>query len=221
MPNQPQPILPRTIPFTELEQAYREDEPANLFPPNQDSNFGTYRRILCATLQDVANQVELLLNENFVATSSQFLNFHEEEAGLPALQTQTAQYRRQRVLGRIKKGLWSRSRRNAIIESFISATAGTPTAIGLGIPIGSGLTLYSGISGDPKNFYKVIEDIPNFHYTVYMDVAVNADLVGLAAELKRVTPGGLSFTVLGWSNNKTGGGKVPAKAGASSHHPPP
>jgi hypothetical protein len=219
MANQPQPILPEPIRFTDMERAYRQDEPANLFPPNQDSNFGTYRRILCTTLQDVADQIELLLNENFVATSSQFLNFHEEEAGLPALLSQPLQYRQQRVLARVKKGMFSRTRRNTIIESFISATSGTPTAIRTGIPIGSGLTLFSGVSGDPKSFYKVVEDIPNFHYYVYMDVAVDADLVGLQFELERVTPAGIGFTIFGWSNNKTGGGKAPAKAGASSHHP--
>jgi hypothetical protein len=219
MPNQPQPVLPSPTRFTDLERAYRQDEPANLFPPNQDSNFGTYRKILCATLQDVADQIELLLNENFIATSTQFLSFHEEEAGLPALETEPVLYRQNRVAARVKKGLFSRTRRNTVIESFISATAGTPTSIGTGIPIGSGLTLFSGVSGNPKNFYKVIEDIPNFHYYVYMDVAVNADLVGLQAELQRVTPAGIGFTIYGWSNNKTGGGKAPAKAGASSHHP--
>lgn len=202
-----QPTLPNPVPLTDMEQAYLEDEPGGLFPPNQDSNFGQYRKILTETFQDVANQIELLLNENFVNTSTEFLSFHEEEAGLPSLLGETIQYRQSRVRARIQKGMFTRSRRNAVIESFIAATAGSPAVIGGGIPIGSGVALYSGTIGDPKNYYKVTEDIINFYYYVYIDESIGVDMMGLNTELERITPGGIGFQIFYWSGDKTGGGK--------------
>lgn len=210
-----QPTLPAPEPLTELEGAYIEDQPSGLFPENQDSNFGFYRRQFTNTLQDVANQLGSLYNERFPDTSTQYLKYWEEEVGLPQMPAGLSVIQRQALVSqRLKKGYFSRSRRNKIIEDAISATFGAAATFGTsGLVLGvGGVPLHSGLTS-AAGYYKVIEDIPNFQYFVYIDSRVSVDMVSLLRELSRATPGGLRLTILTWYQ-KSGGGISALKTGA-------
>lgn len=192
-----QPTLPPPdAALSEIEAAYLEEQPPGLWPINQDSNFGIHRKVFCGVLSDAASQLDLLLNEKFVATSSEFLWLHEEELGVPENPTgKTIDQRRAVLFARMKRGPFTNALRASIIETFIIATFGpAPQLLSSGLDLQSGIQLFSG-EEDVTGTYEVVEDVENFSYTVYILNTITVDNDGLTRELARITPSGISFTI--------------------------
>lgn len=159
-----QPILPSPIMPTDLERAFIDDSPVGLWPDNQNSNFGLRRKILCDTLTDIANQLQTLLNERLIATSTQFLSQWEEEMGVPINPpNRTVAQRRSTIESRLKRGAFTRTLRSTIVESYINAVlGGTPLILGPGgASLGTGVPLGTGLVGPASNYYKIRENDPS------------------------------------------------------------
>lgn len=209
-----QPLLPNPVPYSVVERAYIEDSPSGLWPDNQDSNFGIHRKIFCDRLMDAVSQLQIIFNEMFPATSTQFIANWEEQMGLSINPPgRTLAQRQAAVIARSRRGAFTRTGRRAIIEGYIEATFGVAPAFGAGgIVLGSGVPLFSGVGGDPTLFYRIIEDIINFKYHVWIDNRVVVDLVALNQELLRYTPAGIQYDI-STLYQKQNGGKSPAKGG--------
>lgn len=216
-----QPQLPDPIAPSVIEQAYIEDSPRGLWPENQDSNFGIHRKIFCDQLMEAANQLQTIFNEMFPDTSTEYIGTWEEEMGLTVNPPGRSLTQRQRtVSARLKHGPFTRTGRANLIEGFIIATYGAAATFGTsGIVIGAGIPLHSGAGGDPKQYYKVIEDISNFKYHVWIDHNIGVDLTALNQELLRVTPAGISFDISSLYQT-TGGGKSSGTFGGTKVHTP-
>jgi len=193
-----QPELPVEQAFTEAELIFMDESPPGLFPENQDSNFGyIIRKIFSDLAQDVANWQDTLFNEHFPDTSEQFLDQWEIEVGLlPNPPNVPIENRRANVLARIQRGPFTRPRRDALIERYVSTTFGSVIQlVPAGVPIGTGGIPIYGEASDLTTLYDVIEDQPNFHYTVWIANTNTPDITALTAELKRITPAGISFNI--------------------------
>jgi len=197
IPTPNQPTLPPEGQFSEAELIFMDESPPGLFPQNQDSNFGyIIRKIFSDLSQDVANWQDILYNEHFVETSERFLDQWEIEMGLAPNPSAAISDRRAAVLARIQRGPFTRTRRNSTIERYVQTTFGTPIQLvpqGVPIPTG-GIPIY-GEAADLSSLYEVIEDQPNFHYTVWISSTNTPDVAALTAELKRITPAGISFDI--------------------------
>jgi len=193
-----QPTLPAEIAPSDAEFDFMEQEPGGLFPQNQNSNFGyIIRKIWSDRAQDVADEQTLMYNEKFPETSTQFLDVHEQQYGLPVNpSTLTLTQRRSAVLNRIRVGPFTHYRRQVIVESYITATFGTAVQLlPPGVPVvAGGIPLY-GEPGDVSTLYKIVENIPGFSYDVRIKNTVTPDEVGLRRELSRITPAGISYTI--------------------------
>lgn len=192
-----QPTLPAETTFSEAELSYVDDSPTNLYPENQNSNYGLLRKIWTDKTQELIDQLSLLYDERFADTSSTFLDVWEAETGLPvAPQGATVEQRRGNILNRLVKLPFTRARRAAIVESFIVATFGNPVVFTVdGIPITpAGIPLYSE-GAAVTSLYTIIENVSGFSYTVRIKNTITPDLAGLNRELARITPAGISFTV--------------------------
>ncbi len=193
-----QPSLPAEIQWTEAEFIFEEESPPGLFPENQDSNFGfIIRKVFSDLAQNISDWQNTLYNEKFVETSSMFLDQWEIEVGLPPNPTdQTISDRRVNVLARLQHGPFTRTRRDNIVKRYVETTFGNPIQlVPVGVEIVSGGIPIYGEAGDVSTLYLIVEDIPNFHYTVWIASTNTPDLVALTAELKRITPAGISFSI--------------------------
>lgn len=191
-----QPVLPPEVVFTEAELVFMDESPPGLFPENQNSNFGfVIRKIFSDLTQDISNWQSTLYNERFVETSSVFLDQWEIEMGLPPNPVGIEiQQQRTTILTRIQRGPFTRARRDDIVRSYVGTTFGTPiqlTPPGVEL-VSAGVPIY-GETGDITTLYEIIEDIPNFHYTVWIASSNTPNLNSLTRELKRITPAGISF----------------------------
>lgn len=192
-----QPTLPPEIPFTEAELVFVDDSPPDLFPENQNSNFGLIRRILSDFIQELIDQQQTIYNERFVTTSTIYLDEHELQVGLPVgVPGKTIEQRRAEVLSRYARGPFTRTRRRQIVEKYISATFGTPLMLSpTGIPLtAAGLPIYAETSSVVAS-YKIVENISGFSYVVRIISTTTPDLASLTRELNRLTPAGISFTI--------------------------
>ena len=194
-----QPTLPPEGDFTNAELMFMEEEPPGLFPANQDSNFGwVIRKNFSDFVQELQDDQLLIYNERFVDTSTQFIDQWEWEVGLPPNPSGVAiAGRRQNVLARLQRGPFTRPRRDAIIEAAINATFGNPIIL---TPPGvamdpAGVPLYTE-SGDVSTLYKVVENIPGYSYQVRIKNTITPDIPSLTRELERITPAGISFTIV-------------------------
>jgi hypothetical protein len=184
--------------YTDVEREFIENEPPGLFPQDQSSVWGQVRSVYAAQLQTLADLLTKWYgNLDPRTVSDDDLSEWEYMLDLPSGNTALSPaLRRAAIQSRFKRGPFTRTRRNEIIESFIIPTFGDATLLtGAGVPLTtSGVTLYSGVSSIAGT-YLVVEDIPHFAYTVYVLSAVSVDTVGLTRELKRITPSGISFTI--------------------------
>jgi len=136
-----QPDLPPEETFTDAEFSFMEESPPGLFPENQDSNFGyVIRRVFSNFIQDLANEQMTLYNERFVETSTDYLDQWEMEVGLPVNPSGiTLDQQRLTVLNRLRRGPFTRDRRDALIASYLQASYGTPIILTpSGVPLSSG-----------------------------------------------------------------------------------
>lgn len=194
IPNQP--LLPPETPLNEVERLFIEESPAGLWPENQDSNYGQYRRVITQPLDDAVGIVEELFNERFLDTASGYLSRWEHEMGLPKQTGKTDIQRRSHLAARTKKGAFTRARRDAIIQTFIQATFGESLALtpeGISLPAGGAILM-----ADPapvESLYRVYENILDFSYEIWIVNTVTPDLLGLQRELAHFTPSGYPFTI--------------------------
>jgi hypothetical protein len=192
-----QPTLPPEGTFTDAEIDFIENSPPGLFAENQNSNIGLFRKLFTDDIQQLANQMDTLYQERFVATSTQFLDEWEEEVGVPQKPTGLDIATRQAiVLTRLRVGPFTRQARRDIVENYIGATFGTPVVFSpTGIPMSAaGVPLYSG-STSVTGAYNIVEDIPNFTYTVRILNTITP-AAGLQRELARITPAGITFSIV-------------------------
>ena len=198
MPNA-QPVMPVEIPLNDMEQFVDAEQPRNLWPRNQNSNFGTLRKVITSPLQDTIDTMNELLDEMFIDTSIGYLGLHEVELGLPKAVTGYSDvHRRATLYSRKARGPFTRPRLRNLVERFIldTFTSGTSTAFDAsGIPItGAGITLYSGVAGPVSTLYRIYENVENFSYEVWIRSDVTPDVAGLTRELTYLTPAGITYT---------------------------
>lgn len=192
-----QPTLPPEGAFTDAEIDFIESSPPGLFPDNQDSNFGfIVRKTWTDRVQELIDQLDTLYSERFIVTSTEFLDEWERMAGVPTAPTGLDPItRRAIVLGRVRKGPFTRALRRSIVENYIGATFGTPAAFdvsGISLTAG-GVPLYAG-AGTVEQMYEIVEDVPNYLYHIYIDSAFTP-AAGMIRELTRATPAGISFDI--------------------------
>jgi len=194
-----QPTLPAEKPVTDAEIAFMEDSPTGLFPENQNSNFGfVVRKNFSDYVMQLIGQQQTIYSERFVDTSSQFLDEWERQEDLPQNPTGlTIPQRRNAVLARVRKGPFTHARRNSTIENFIIATFGESISFGTEgvVLVTAGVPLYSG-SSSLAGTYAVVESIATFSYQVRIKNTISVDMTGLTRELTRITPAGISFTIV-------------------------
>ncbi len=104
--------------------------------------------------------------------------------------------RRNAVLNRLRKGPFTRPRRQAIVESYINVTFGQPLELVPGgiplVPVGQ--PLYNELA-DIAFLYNIVEDIEDFSYDTRILASLAIDVDGLDRDLAHFTPAGLNFTV--------------------------
>lgn len=194
-----QPNLPAEGSYTDLEQLFISEQPKNLWPVNQNSNFGAVRKTLTGKLQDALTTLAELSQERFVATSlaEGYLGRWEAEVGLPVAPTGRSEAeRRALVLGRLRKGAFTRQLRREIVEAHIQVTFGAPVELTPGgVPItGDGIALFSE-GGVVTDLYSITENVTDFSYAVRISDTLTPDMISLERELRRVTPGWIDFSV--------------------------
>lgn len=192
-----QPSIPPEEPLSDAEANFLDESPPGFFPENQDSNVGLLRKLFSDKTQEAADQLTTIYSELFVESAVTFLEDWEYELGLPVapagLQTLD---RRTRLLGRVRKGPFTRTRRAKIVEEYIQATFGATLTFGpSGLTIGAGLTLHDE-SGDVASLYDITENISGFSYTVTIDTSITVDLAGLTRELDRITPAHINYSIV-------------------------
>lgn len=197
-PNQPT-IIASAPPSDDPIVDFIESSPPGLFPENDESNFGfIIRRIWCDRITDLIAQQDLLYNNRFITTADEFLDEWERQEGVPAdPATVNNSVRKDIVLGRLRKGPFTRTMRKEIVERYLSEviSGGTPvTFTSTGIPLtAAGLKLYGG-GGSLSTAYKIVEDVANFAYHIYI-LNIYTVSAGMQRELSRVTPAGISFDI--------------------------
>jgi hypothetical protein len=91
------------------------------------------------------------------------------------------------------------------VENYIGATFGTPASLSpSGLPLSAGgIPLFSDV-GSVKAAYKIVENVAGFSYAVRI---VNTITVasGMARELARVTPAGITFSIVSVADPFTSG----------------
>ena len=197
IPNQP--TLPVEGEFSVMEKAYLEESPPNLWPENQNSNFGAHRKVFCDELMIAYDDQQSIENNIFISTADEFLDMWEQLYGLPVFPTgKTVSQRREIIIARGVRGPFTRAMRNQVIDSLLSpGVAGPPVELipeGVPIPAG-GIPLYIEGAAIAPPYFRVVENITNFSYNVEIETGVTYDLTVLTRELTRITPAGISFTI--------------------------
>lgn len=183
--------------YSDVEHDFIENEPPGLFPQDQRSIWGQVRATYAAYLQVLANLLtDWYGNLDPATVGNSDLPEWEYMLDLPSGNLLlTDGKRRAAIQARFQRGPFTRTRRKAVVESFISVTFGDPSLFtSAGLSLSPYITMYSGVT-NVSSAYEIIEDIPNFAYTVYVLSSVGIDSVGLTRELGRITPAGISFTI--------------------------
>lgn len=183
--------------YGDLEHDLIENEPPVLFPIGQDSLWGQMRKIRADYLQDVVDQLSTWY-DNLDPETCDDVDIASWEAlySIPIDTTKALLARQNFVISRRTRGAFTRTRRRLIVEAFIAATFGQAIQFSsLGVPfVDDGIPFFSGIF-DFDGVYNIVEDIPAFTYDVRILTGTDVDEVGLARELARITPAGITFTI--------------------------
>lgn len=198
IPNQP--ALPVEEQFYPLEELFISESPPNLWPTNQDSNFGSVRRAFMGELQKAVDLLTALFNERFVETSEGYLTRYERDLGLPINPPLSVDLRRARILRRMRVGPFTRTWRRMLVEGALQEVVSLGDATRLtveGVELtAGGTTLYNEpILGDLSNYYEITENVTGFSYDVWVDSNVQIDQQALDRELRHFTPAGINFTI--------------------------
>ena len=194
MPN-PQPTLPPEGVYTNIEKLFITEQPKNLWPENQNSNFGLLRRVLVSHLQYVMNMLTEMYIEHGIDTSAGYLGRWEEDLGLPKASSLPLSIRRALVRIRREIGPFTTTRVKKIVELLISATFGPSLEITPpGIPmVSEGQPLFSGITS-LEGSYQIIWKPETYSYEILLVSGIGITPF-LERELKRITPAGMTFTI--------------------------
>lgn len=195
--------IPPEVPYSDYELDQIGLEPPGLFPEDQNSVFGQLRHVLSEHMQGnlVDKLAQWYLNLDPRTVHHDDLAEWEEQLGIPPIPTGytttlSDAFRRGVILSRYPKGPFTRARRNAIIEQFISATFGQQTEItpdGLVLDAG-GIPMYAG-NPSLSTTYRVYEDVRNAAYQVWILSSITPDTATLLRELKFITPAPTSANV--------------------------
>jgi len=210
------------VPFGEIEFAMWENEPPDLFPMDQLSNWGTSRKLFADALQTVANQLfEWWYNLDPNTTFIEDFDEWELQLGLPVgTGTRVPELRRAMIANRLYKGPYTTTRRLRIVELFVFGTQGSEIILspeGVEFPTdGTGMVFhsathaaidsYQGLPLTPDGnaftsegldlrvqFY--VEELLPFTYDVFVASSLGVDTELLRRELTWWTPAGISFTI--------------------------
>ncbi len=183
--------------MSDLEQSFIDESPPGMWPENQDSNFGVFRKALCDWLQDVSDQENLIFAERFVDSSEEFLDEWEKMLGIPSnMSGATVGTRRAAIKAKLAKGAFTRTLRRQIVETFVQATFGEAATIGpSGLSMSAGgVSLYSGVMSF-DGAYSIEEFIEEFRYSVLINSLITVDKAGLLRALLSVTPAHINFGI--------------------------
>lgn len=200
MPNT-QPTLPAEGAYTDAELLFISEEPRNLFPPNQNSNWGLLRHILTGKPQEVNDLLTDLYNQVFYGTSTGALGYlgrWENQVGVPKAPTGYTDAQRRVWVGLNKKRRpFTKAHVREIVESLlVVGGGGPPIELGVGghALSAGGSPLYSE-GGAVTTQYRIYYNPRNFSYEVWIVNSSTPDLVALARKLTRITPAGQSYTI--------------------------
>lgn len=195
MPLQPA-ILPEG-PYTDVERHFIELSPDGLWPENQDSNFGQFRKVLTDILQECVDEIDSLGDERFIDSATRYLSLWEEELAVPvATAGKTDQQRRAILVPRIQYGPFTSAKARAVVESYLGATFGEAASFGAGgitLTVG-GVPLYAGIT-DLAGLFRIYWNPRTFSYEVWVISTITPDTSNMTKELTRLTPAGITFTI--------------------------
>jgi hypothetical protein len=217
LPN-PQPNLPAEGSYSDMERLFIDEQPKGLWPSNQNSNLGALRKVLTDEMQIVIDKIGELYTELFINSAQGYLGRWEKEMGLPDGSALADSMRRILIESRRARGLFTRHRRNALVQLFIAQSFGDPTLLLYeGVPLlPGGVTMYAeyvdfevglvldaggvnlgagGVSMLGNMVFNIIENITGFSYDVRIIPSIAIDAASLARELAYYTPAGISFTV--------------------------
>lgn len=206
-----QPTLPAEGAYSDAELLFISEEPRNLFPPNQNSNWGLLRRVLTDKSQEVNDLLTDLYNQMFYSTATGatgYLGRWEDEVGVPKAPTGYTDMQRRVWVGLNKKrGLFTESLVNSVIESMLGvAASGPPIELGVGgAALSAGGSPLYGEGGTVQQQYRVYYNPRTYSYEVWIVSSSTPDLVSLTRKLTRITPAGMSYTI---DNTKSGTGII-------------
>jgi hypothetical protein len=193
--------IPPEQPFTDMERIFVSESPPKLWPENQDSNLGQIRKVVTDPMQGISDDIQAMFNEIFANYSNPWLNRHEQDYGIPAdLPGLSLPQRQQRLLLRIRKGAFTRTNRQKVVEEILAGiqSLGDPTQItpdGISLTA-SGVTLYSEpIPLDVSLYYDIVENLGAYSYIVNISPVITPDTNALTRELNHFTPAGISWTL--------------------------
>jgi hypothetical protein len=192
------PIANETA-YSDVERNWIDFEPPGLFPVDQNSYWGQARKVFTDYLQAFADKLALYFDNLDPATvNDNDIVEWEYQMGLPPGNTNDSLVIRQAtVKARTQKGAFTRAGRRKIVERYIIATFGFALSLtpeGLSLDAG-GLSLLSG-EFDLTGSYAIVEDIPNFHYTVRIKNTITPDEDSLVRDLNWYTPAGITFDIV-------------------------
>lgn len=194
MPIPNQPTLPAEGVYTDLEKLFIAEQPQNLWPTNQNSNFGLIRSIICAQAQKVVDKLTELYNELFIDTANGYLSVWENELNVPLGTGFSTEHRRSVLASHRQIAPFTKTRRRIAVERFIQDTFGSAiqlTPAGVSMTVG-GVPLQSD-PADVTTLYRIYEDVRNFTWRVLISTSTTPDMVGLLRELKHINPAGLTL----------------------------
>ncbi len=202
MPN-PQPVLPPEGTYTDAEQLFISEEPRNLFPTNQNSNWGLVRKVLAGQSQLVTNILNDLYSQAFIRTAlgaDGYLGAWEVQVDIPRAPTgySDAQRRKWVEIAANRAGVFTTKRLRDVIESYLTIGGGGAATQLLppGVVVDpAGFTLY-GEGGSVTSQYRIYYNPRNFSYTIWITSTITPpDMVTLQRKLLDLTPAGMSFTI--------------------------
>lgn len=194
-----QPTLLPEVAYSDVEREFVDLSPPGLWPENQDSNIGQFRKVSSDMMQFLVDDISRIARETFIESSVDFLSLWEEMLGLPVSEADTATVRRLALAARRKRGAFTKARRRAVIQEHMAAVlGGAAAAFGpTGIPFGAGgFPLRSGVTADIETLYRVYDDPSSFSYQLWIVSTVTPDIPSLDKELERITPGGMDFLTI-------------------------
>lgn len=186
--------------FTDIELDMMTNEPPGLFPENQDSYWGTVRKVLADYLQaEIFDKLDQwYLNHDPRTVDADDIDEWEYMTGAPHMTAKSLADRRATVTSRMAYGAFTRTARDNIVKSYVAfGSTGPPTAFTpAGVPLTpAGVTLYPSASGSLS--YTITENVEDFSYDVEITGPLGflPDLAALARDLLRITPAGIRFTI--------------------------